>query len=168
MKQKLKKIHIIGAPGTGKSWLAGKLSASLQLPHILLDDVFWQDNSYSTKRSPQERDELLRQILKSDIYILEGVYYSWLATSFTEADVVIVLTANVLLRDWRILKRWFSRLIFSNQRAEKLSSLLNLLIWNHKYTRKNLPAAYKLIKKSSKRILVGRSSSILSQLINYH
>ncbi len=37
------KIHIIGAPGSGKSFLAGNLSKQFDIPHYDLDDLQWDN-----------------------------------------------------------------------------------------------------------------------------
>ena len=73
------KIHIIGGPGSGKTFLADKLSRQYGIPHYDLDDLQWDNaaNDYGTKRDPQERAALLDQILQNDDWIIEGVYYAW-------------------------------------------------------------------------------------------
>jgi hypothetical protein len=43
-------IVIIGNAGSGKSYLASALAAQHSLPVINLDDLFWLDGSYQTKR----------------------------------------------------------------------------------------------------------------------
>ena len=37
------KIHIIGAPGSGKSFLADNLSKQFDIPHYDLDDLQWDN-----------------------------------------------------------------------------------------------------------------------------
>ena len=58
------KIHIIGGPGSGKSFLAEKLSKELGISHFDLDDLQWDNKSasYGVKRSPDERDRLLNDV----------------------------------------------------------------------------------------------------------
>ena len=58
------KIHIVGGPGSGKTYLAEKLSRELGSPHYDLDDVQWaNEEGYGTKRDAAERDALLNEIL---------------------------------------------------------------------------------------------------------
>ena len=81
------KIHIVGGPGSGKSFLAKKLSRELGIPHYDLDDIQWaSEGGYGTKRDITERDALLRQILQKDQWIIEGVYYAWCGRCFEDAD----------------------------------------------------------------------------------
>lgn len=87
------KIHIIGGPGSGKSFLADDLSKQFDIPHYDLDDLQWDTvaNDYGTKREPQERDALLNQILQKDDWIIEGVYFAWCKQCFEDADRIYLL-----------------------------------------------------------------------------
>lgn len=40
-KSNPKNIHIVGGPGSGKSYLAARLSKELETDHYGLDDIFW-------------------------------------------------------------------------------------------------------------------------------
>ena len=72
------KIHIIGGSGSGKTYLAEKLSREYGIPHFDLDELQWDAaaDAYGKKRNAAERDALLQNILKEDDWIIEGVYYS--------------------------------------------------------------------------------------------
>lgn len=87
------KIHIIGGPGSGKTFLAEKLSSQFGIPHYDLDDLQWDNDSggYGTRRNLAERDRLLGKILKNDSWIIEGVYYSWCGQCFEDADRIYIL-----------------------------------------------------------------------------
>lgn len=73
------KIHIIGCSGTGKTYFAKKLSDKYNIPHFYLDDIQWDNNSegYGAKMPIDKREELLKNILDNDSWIIEGVYYAW-------------------------------------------------------------------------------------------
>lgn len=60
------KIHIIGGPGSGKSFMAEKLSNQYGIPHYDLDELQWDNEAgdYGTKRDSRKRNELLQQLLK--------------------------------------------------------------------------------------------------------
>ena len=60
------KIHIVGGPGSGKTYLARKLSRELGILHYDLDDVQWANESgYGKKRDTAERDALLALLQRS-------------------------------------------------------------------------------------------------------
>ncbi len=135
------KIHIIGGPGSGKSFLAEKLSDQYGIPHYDLDELQWDNKTgdYGTKRDPQKRDELLRQLLKKDEWIIEGVYYAWCGQCFEDADVVYLLSVPGYKYRYRIIRRYIRRKIgLEKGKKESLRSLSELLKWADKYQQVNL------------------------------
>lgn len=79
------KLYIIGPSGAGKTYLGKKLSAATGVPVTSLDDLFWNNTSF-TKRDPAQRDALLSEVLRRDSWILEGVQHAWLGEAFRQAD----------------------------------------------------------------------------------
>ena len=59
------KIHIVGGPGSGKTYLSEKPSKELGIQHYDLDELQWDNksDSYDVKRKPNERDRLLAGVL---------------------------------------------------------------------------------------------------------
>lgn len=75
-------------------------------------------------------------------WIIEGVYYGWVARTFEDADKIIVLTPSVWTRDRRIVSRFLKRragLIPSKK--ETLQDLRRLIAWNHRYDSDHLAEA---------------------------
>ena len=151
------KIHIIGGPGSGKTFLAEKLSKELGIRHYDLDELQWdhQSGSYGVKRAPQERDELLAEILRNKDWIIEGVYYAWCQQCFADADKIYVLSVPRYTYKYRIVRRFVRRKLGLEQgEKETLQSLFQLLKWADKYQKVNLveinklmaPYAYKVIE----------------------
>ena len=105
------KIYIIGCSGTGKTYLAKKLSNKYNIPHYDLDNIYW-DNSfqkYGIKTEIEKRDKLLQDILEEDSWIIEGIYYKWLEQSFKEADIIYILDLPKYIYKFRIIKRFIKR-----------------------------------------------------------
>jgi len=143
------KIHIIGGPGSGKTFLAEKLSNQLGIRHYDLDELQWDNkaNDYGTKRDPGERDALLKKILQQDDWIIEGVYYAWCARCFEDADRIYLLRVPRYKYRYRIIRRFFRRKLgLERGKKETLRSLLRLLKWADKYDRENLPEIRKVLK----------------------
>jgi adenylate kinase family enzyme len=160
----LQRIHIIGSPGSGKSYAAQCLSHRLRVPAYDLDDLFWDRaaQSYGERASEIERDARLVAITQQDAWVTEGVYYLWLRPSFERADVIFVLRPNVFLRDWRILRRFTSRKLgIAATKRESLLDLYRLIQWNHKYDIDNLKRALEFIREFENKLVAFRCADDL-------
>jgi adenylate kinase family enzyme len=139
------RVHIIGGPGSGKSYAALALSARLGVPAYDLDDLFWDPAAptRSVKAQGAVRDQQLADIVAREGWIIEGVYYGWLAPSLAAADVIIALTPPVRVRHWRVLKRFVLRKLglLPRKKWESLASLWRLLRWSHAYDLQHLNPA---------------------------
>ena len=145
-----KKIHILGGPGSGKSYLARLVANELRYPVLDLDDIFWdnRDNSYDIISEPEKRDLALSNFLAQESWVVEGVYYRWLEDSFKQADHIVVLRPSVWLRDWRVLLRFLKRRmgVVPHKKKETFKGLWELLKWNHGYDADNLQRAVAFIR----------------------
>lgn len=150
------KIHIIGAPGSGKSFLADNLSKQFDIPHYDLDDLQWDNvaNDYGTKRNLQERDALLNQILQKDDWIIEGVYFTWCKQCFEDADKIYVLDVPQYKCIYRIVHRFIRRKLgIENGKKESLKSLIDLLKWTDKFQKVNLPKIRIFLESYSSKVI---------------
>ena len=102
---------VVAGPGSGKTFLARKLSEQYRIPHYDLDDIQWDNFSegYGTKRGSQERDSLLADILEKNDWIIEGIYYSWCTQCFEDADRIILLEVPRYKYRFRIIRRYVRR-----------------------------------------------------------
>lgn len=82
----MKKVLIIGCPGSGKSTFARKLAAKTGLPIYYLDMIWHRPDR--TTLLPEEFDERLEEILKTDSWIIDGNYTRTLPMRLKEADTV--------------------------------------------------------------------------------
>ena len=73
-----KRIHIIGSVGSGKTTLAKELSHHFQTPHYELDNVVWERlGTEDRRRTEDERDKILFEIVKKECWVIEGVHHKW-------------------------------------------------------------------------------------------
>jgi adenylate kinase family enzyme len=162
-KSNPKKIHIVGAPGSGKSYLAERLSRELEIDHYDLDDIFWDHRikGYGKKSDVMYRDQKLASILSTDCWIIEGSYYKWLGQSFTKSDVIILLVPSVWLRQWRIFLRFLKRTLgLIPSRGESFSNLIKLVLWNQKFGSDNQIRIEKFIEEYESKIIKCRKLKI--------
>jgi adenylate kinase family enzyme len=147
------KIHIIGASGAGKTYLAHRLAERYGIPAYALDDLFWDNAAgrFNVKRHPAQRDELLNRIVRQEDWILEGVQYAWLEERFRRSDVTYLLETPPLLCRVRIVRRFLWRVRKGKQ--ESLKSLIDLLKWTRTFYRVNLPEIETLLGQYSEKVV---------------
>jgi adenylate kinase family enzyme len=162
-----RRIHIIGGPGSGKSYAAKQLSARSGIAAHDLDDLFWERSAqtYGVRASQVNRDARLLEITQQDAWVIEGVYYQWLKPSFERADIIFVLCPNVYLRDWRILKRFMTRKLgVKPTKRESFLDLYRLIQWNHTYDGDNLKRAIDFLREFADKVITYRSAD---DLVNF-
>jgi adenylate kinase family enzyme len=154
------RFHIIGGPGSGKTYIAGKLAAKLGLTARNLDDLFWAGSvsHYGVRANAAERDRRLANVGAGDGWIIEGVYYQWLGPSFATADVIIVLAPCIWLRHWRVVRRFLLRKLGRLPgKRESLADLWDLLRWSHDYDRNQLARAREVLAGNGHKWIVCRT-----------
>lgn len=150
------KIHIIGGPGSGKTYLAEKLSRELGIPHFDLDELQWDNSSdsYGKKRDPEERGRLLDEVLENRDWIIEGVYYAWCRQCFADADRIYLLNVPRHKYRARIIRRFIRRKLgMEPGKKETLKSVSRLLKWADKYQKENLIEIRKLLIPYSDKVI---------------
>lgn len=114
------KIALIGAPGSGKTWIANIIARELTIPHIEGDKIFWKNG----KELPVEEFRLrVSQILGSNDWVFEGHIGKLADIVLPKADKIIVVEypeffslLRALVRDYKNLKRIY----FNIQNYERL------------------------------------------------
>jgi adenylate kinase family enzyme len=156
-----KRIFIIGPPGSGKSHIARLLSLSLNVRAYELDHLYWDPdrNRYGIPTDTPRRTRMLNDILSEPAWIMEGIYYDWTAPCFEQADVILVLKTNIWIRQWRLIRRFFRhrRQSYSGKR-ETVKEILQLLLWNFGYERRELPKLMEAVSSSKDKVMTFNNS----------
>ncbi|MEK8127723.1 hypothetical protein WMW72_07310 [Paenibacillus filicis] len=131
------RIRIIGSCGSGKSTMARELSEHYGIPYYELDNMIW-DRSREGLKYPQEvRNQTLKDIAAQPSWIIEGVQYQdWTWDSIHESDFIFILNPHVLIRDYRIVRRFIrSRTgIEPWNYKQSVHNLIKMIVkWNHGY-----------------------------------
>lgn len=106
------RLHVIGAPGAGKSSLAAALAERLGLPHVEADDLFWAptDPPYRRSRPAGEREALIAERLPPNgAWILSGSLPMRSAPPFSGVTLTLRLALAALDRLTRLRRREAAR-----------------------------------------------------------
>lgn len=85
----MKKIIVIGCPGSGKSTFSRRLNNITQIPLFHLDMLFWNEDKTTVEKSVFL--ERLEKVMKNDEWIIDGNYSSTMEQRMMECDTVFFL-----------------------------------------------------------------------------
>lgn len=69
------KIYIVGSVGSGKTTLARKVAAQLQIPHFETDNFVWNHQPTGDIRNEIDvRNKLFLNAVKQEKWVIEGVH----------------------------------------------------------------------------------------------
>jgi hypothetical protein len=91
-------------PAVASHTLPQNLRTTLAFRLTNLDGLFWDQatSRYGIRANSEKRDQQLASLVAQDGWVIEGVYYQWLAPSFKAADVVFALTPSIWIRHRRV------------------------------------------------------------------
>jgi len=99
----IKRIMIIGQPGSGKSFLARKIGDQTGLPVVHIDNIHWQAGW--RERSAEEKARLCAEVHAQEQWIFEGGFSRSWDDRLARADVLIWLDIPLWLRAIRVIRR---------------------------------------------------------------
>lgn len=85
----VKKIMVIGCPGSGKSYFSCQLERLTKLPLYHLDRLYWKPNWVAT--DSEEFKIIVKDVVEQDKWIIDGNYGKTLEMRFQVADIVYFL-----------------------------------------------------------------------------
>ncbi|MHC0039494.1 EutP/PduV family microcompartment system protein [Pseudoneobacillus sp. C159] len=165
----MKRIHIIGSVGSGKTTLAKTLSSKLTIPYYELDNVVWQrTQTGDIRRSEQERDEYLQKVIMSDCWIIEGAHHKWVLPSFQKADLIIFLDTPIFNRKYRIIKRFiFQKLGLEKANYQPSFAIFKkMFVWNNYFERISKPEIMGMLHPFLYKLLVLTDNTKVDELLN--
>lgn len=83
----MKKICIVGSPGSGKSYFSLKLSGKINIKVYHLDNLFWYPDK--THVTTEEFDKKHLDVINKDEWIIDGNYNRTQDIRFKAADTII-------------------------------------------------------------------------------
>ncbi len=139
----MKKIIVIGCPGSGKTTFAEKLQAKTGLPLFYLDSIWHKPDR--THISREEFDTSLAEILARDSWIIDGNYSRTIENRIMACDTVFLFDLpTAVCLDGAISRLGKERFDMPWIDTELDPSLKTEI---EDFEKKNLPAIYALIDK---------------------
>ncbi|WP_339317185.1 AAA family ATPase [Paenibacillus sp. FSL R10-2734] len=162
------RIRIIGACGSGKSYIARELSEKFGVDYYETDNLVWDRSGENLRYSVEARDAQLEEILDKPSWILEGAHYKWGQESFKRADLIVILNPNKVIRDLRVITRFIkTRLGF--EQANYKQSFKNLYVmifeWNRGYDQEAIHRIIELTNNFSDRRVILKDNKELETII---
>jgi len=136
------KILILGNVASGKTTLAKQLSQKHKMNYYEIDSIVHDDNNGGKKRSIEEQNKIIKEINKSDNWIIEGILRENLYYLLEMVDKIIYLDVSKITIYYRILKRYIKQKLKIEKANYKvnINMLINMYNWANKYekNKKNL------------------------------
>ncbi|HEX5505296.1 MAG TPA: hypothetical protein VFW96_21945 [Thermomicrobiales bacterium] len=98
----MRRVHVIGGPGSGKTTLARRLGDALGVPTCDLDAVAYPAHR---KRPGGERRAEAERIAAGEGWVTEGIYLGWVEPLLERADAIVWLDVPWRVAAWRIATR---------------------------------------------------------------
>ena len=151
----MKKVIVIGCPGSGKSTFSKALAAQTGLPLYHLDMLFWKPDGTTVEKSVFRAK--LRDILALDTWIIDGNYASTMEMRMNVCDTVFFLDYPTQVCIEGVEERK-GKLRSDMPWIENDDADDEFIEFINSYNRKSRPEVIKLLKKySDKNIIVFHS-----------
>jgi adenylate kinase family enzyme len=126
------KAVIIGNSGSGKTWLATRLSGLVQSKVIHLDELFWESGGFDRKRNPEDVLRRVAQSKERSSWIVEGVFGELAEHFLSDAGLLIWLDIEWTRCEVRLLARG-SESKAHMDRAQSQAGISKLAQWASTY-----------------------------------
>ena len=161
------RIVVVGSTGSGKTTLARRLSALLDIPHVELDALNWEPNWVAAQV------EVFRQRVEDavagDAWVVDGNYTAVRDLVWPRSTALIWLDYPLGTLLWRLLRRTLRRTLTGEElwngnreqfRVQFLSrdSLFLWLLRTYRRRRRTIPLAIGLLERSNLEVVHLRSA----------
>jgi adenylate kinase family enzyme len=101
------RLIIIGSTGSGKTTLSARLSQLLNIPHVEMDALHWQENWTTTELAPFR--ERITQAISGPAWVVDGNYSKARDLVWPRATTLIWLDYSLPVILWQLTGRTFMR-----------------------------------------------------------
>jgi cytidylate kinase len=107
----MRRVLIVGGPGTGKTTLGRSLASALGVPHTDLDRLAYEQPApgapfWQWTQVPDDRRRAAAQALAAtDGWVADGLFAGWTAPLRDAADTIVWLDLPAAVATWRVVRR---------------------------------------------------------------
>lgn len=131
----MRRIHVVGATGSGKTTLAKEIARTLNIPHIELDSLHWEPGWVEAPKEVFR--ERVSSSLEGDAWVVDGNYSKARDIVWARADSVVWLDYSLGVILFRLFKRTLRRIftreeLWNGNRETLLDQFLSrnsLFLW---------------------------------------
>lgn len=128
----VRRVHVTGGQGSGKTTLARRLGRLLGAPMYELDLVEW-DRETGEERPREDKLARVREISARPAWVTEGTMLGWSDPLLRAADRIVWLDVPWRVALWRMLRRHVRAELAGNNRHPGWRRLLRFLWYTRKY-----------------------------------
>jgi adenylate kinase family enzyme len=126
-RRPVRRVHITGGQGSGKTTLARRIGACLGVPVHDLDLVGW-DAQTGAERPLDVRLAEVHQLAAQPGWVTEGTMLGWADPLFRAADLIVWLDVPWRVAVWRMVQRHVRASLAGNNRHPGVRKLARF-IW---------------------------------------
>jgi uridine kinase len=127
----VRRVHIVGGPGSGKTTLAVRLSRRLDVPAHDLDAVAYERGA-GDKRDRALRRADAERIAATAGWVTEGIYLWWTMPLVENADRIVWLDVPWGIAVYRIVRRHIGRSLAGNNPHRGMTKLAGF-VWGARH-----------------------------------
>lgn len=103
------RISIVGATGSGKTFVARALARQLDLPLYQLDSLYWDSAGRAVPR--EQFREAVAEVVSHDSWIVDGHYRDVRDLIWRRADTIVWLNYPLAVVGLRLVRRYTSKIL---------------------------------------------------------
>ncbi|TFB22932.1 DNA topology modulation protein [Filobacillus milosensis] len=151
----MKRVILIGSPGSGKSTMSTELAEILNLELYHLDNIFWKPGWVSVPRD--EQIEITKKLVNQKTWMIDGNYAGTLDLRLERADFVVFFDLPRWVCMYRIFKRVWQ---YRNKKRPDMNAGTERLNWDFikfvwDFRKKKRPLIYeKLSRYPNKQVYI--------------
>ena len=155
----MKKIAVIGCPGSGKSTLCARLGEITGLPVVFLDAIY-HTSAWDPDTKKQDWRNLMRELVEKSEWIIDGNYKGTLDIRVPSADTIVFLDFPRWLCLYRVIQRRIGQLCGHPARGgnpERLELDFLRFIWG--YRRIERPKVIAMLEQKKEGVFILKTPS---------